>query len=163
MTAGQQEIDRPNALRRAAAWRAGVAALALLCVAIAPAHAQMGGPGRRGPSQEQPQRAPKQSAVPPGPVVIPQVWPRLDEGALLCKSRDDLVKYQKLTGSGGGTAGLAGCRLISKQLGIQIVDRDGPSRTQIVTTDDAKESGWTNAYLPSTPPATPNQGASTKK
>ena len=81
----------------------------------------------------------------------------------MCKSRDDLVKYQKLTGSGGSPAGLAGCRLISKQLGIQIVERDGPSRTQIVTTDDAKESGWTNAYLPSTPPAAATQGSGTKK
>jgi hypothetical protein len=31
--------------------------------------------------------------------------------------------------------------------------RDGPSRTQIVTTDASKETGWTNSYLPSTPPS----------
>src|SRR5712671_6291162 len=67
-----------------------------------------------------------------------------------------LVRYQTQianSASATTTAGQASdCHTISKQTGIQILDHDGPSRTQIVTTDESKETGWTNSYLPSTPP-----------
>ena len=43
-------------------------------------------------------------------------------------------------------ATLSGSRLASR-----ILAHDGPSRTQIVTTDESKETWWTNSYLPSTP------------
>ena len=33
-------------------------------------------------------------------------------------------------------------------------DGDGPSRTHVVSAGDTKQTGWTNAYLPSTPPTT---------
>ena len=79
----------------------------------------------------------------------------------MCKSRDDLVRYQTqiANGASGATAGLApDCHIIRKQTGIQILARDGPSRTQIVTTDQSKETGWTNSYLPSTPPPSVAKG-----
>jgi hypothetical protein len=31
---------------------------------------------------------------------------------------------------------------------LQLLAHDGPSRTQIVTTDESKETWWTNSYLP---------------
>jgi hypothetical protein len=34
----------------------------------------------------------------------------------------------------------------------QILDRDGPSRTHVVATDETKQTGWTNNYLPFEPP-----------
>jgi hypothetical protein len=86
---------------------------------------------------------------------VPEIWPRLEDGALICKSRDDLVRYQTQIGNGASTttAGQASaCHTIQKQTGIQILGHDGPSRTQIATTDESKETGWTNSYLPSTPP-----------
>jgi len=147
--------DRP---RRSLSY-AALAAL-LLVGWTASAEAQMGGRGRR--QHDEPQQTSKQPSAPKGPVVIPEVWPRLDEGAVLCKTRDDLTRYQRQMA--GATPGeTAGCHAIKKQTGIQILDHDGISRTQVVTTDDAKETGWTNAYLPSTPPPSIIKGTTAAK
>jgi hypothetical protein len=128
-------------------------ALMLLLGAMASTHAQIGGGhGRRQTDQQQ---TPQKSQVPTPLPAVPEIWPRLENGALICKSRDDLVRYQTQIANSASatTAGQApDCHTIQKQTGIQILDHDGPSRTQIVTTDDSKESGWTNSYLPSTPP-----------
>jgi hypothetical protein len=129
-------------------------ALVLLLAAMAPAAAQIsggGGHGQRG-QQQTPQQSPTPTPTIPN---VPEPWPRLEGGALLCKSRDGLVKYQTDIGKGTGVIAAqldTDCHSIRKQTGIQILDRDGPSRTQVVTTDDAKETGWTNTYLPDTPP-----------
>jgi hypothetical protein len=133
---------------------AGSMALLLLLVATASAHAQLGGGhGRR---QRDQQQTPQTSQAPKPLPARPEIWPRLEGGALICKSRYDLVRYQTQianSASATTTTGQASdCHTISKQTGIQILDHDGPSRTQIVTTDESKETGWTNSYLPSTPP-----------
>jgi len=52
---------------------------------------------------------------------------------------------------------------IRKPTGIQILDHDGPSRAQIVTTDESKETGWTNSYRPSTPPLPVAKGSGAGK
>jgi len=133
--------------------------LMLLLLGIAPAaEAQYGGSGRFGRQQEPP--ATSQPAPPPAPKpkeleAVPEPWPRLEAGALLCKSRDDLLKFQTriADGANAATAEQAlDCHKLRKQTGIQILDHDGPSRTEVVTTDKAKETGWTNTYLPATPP-----------
>lgn len=115
-----------------------------------------GGPmgGGRGNHQGQALKAPP--PAPPAPVA-PEPWPRLDVGAIFCKSRDDLVTYQTQTTNGGaGSSQPVSCTLIHALTAIQILDRDGPSRTHVVTTDASKQSGWTNAYLPATAPASAN-------
>jgi hypothetical protein len=126
-------------------------ALMLLLGAMASTHAQIGGGhGRRQSNQQQ---APQKSQVPTPDV--PEIWPRLEDGALICKSRDDLARYQTQIANSASatTAGQApDCHTIRKQTGIQILGHDCPSRTQIVTTDESKETGWTNSYLPSTSP-----------
>ena len=135
-------------------------ALLLLLGAIASAHAQIGGGHGRGQRNQQQTPQPQQSPAPPEPVV-PEIWPRLEDGAVICKSRDDLVRYQTQIANSASatTAGQApACHTIRKQTGIQILDHDGPSRTQIVTTDESKETGWTNSYLPSTPPPSVAKG-----
>jgi hypothetical protein len=137
-------------------------ALALLLTvgAAASAEAQFGGnnrvmrPDTTRPQQPQPESRP--APIPtPTPKAAPEPWPRLEVGALFCKSRDDLVKYQTKLAD-GASAAVAGqaldCRVLRKQTGIKILDHDGPSRTQIVTTDAANETGWTNAYVPTTTP-----------
>jgi hypothetical protein len=103
--------------------------------------------GRRGQSNGQTQQAP---ALPPLPVVRAP-WPRLDSGAILCKSRDDLVSYQKLAAGGAGTGQKPDCRVIEQPLAIQILDRESVARTEVAVTGAAKQTGWTDAYLPSTP------------
>jgi hypothetical protein len=142
-----------NAARARLPWRRLAAALLLLLGAMASAHAQIGGGhGRRQKNQQQ---TPQQSPAPTAAPAVPEKWPRLEDGALICKSRDDLVRYQTQIANAANatTAGPApDCHTIRKQTGIQILDHDGPSRTQIVTTDESKETGWTNSYLPSTPP-----------
>jgi hypothetical protein len=138
-------------------------ALLLLLGAMALAHAQIGGShgARREKDQQQQSPAPMPSVA-----AVPEIWPRLEDGALLCKSRDDLVRYQTQIAN-GATAIIAGpapdCHTIRKQTGIQILDHDGPSRTQIVTTDETKETGWTNSYLPSTPPPSGAKGSGARK
>jgi hypothetical protein len=90
----------------------------------------------------------------------------LEEGALICKSRDDLVRYQAQIANGPNATppGQApDCHTVRKQTGIQILTHDGPSRTQIVTTDESKETWWTNSYLPSTPPASVAKGGAQGK
>lgn len=136
----------------------GLALTLLLVVGIAPAaQAQFGNSGHFGRQQDPttPQPAPQPVPKLKELEVAPEPWPRLEVGALLCKSRDDLVKYQTKIADGANTATAEqtlDCRKLRKQTGIQILDHDGPSRTQVVTTDKAKETGWTNTYLPATPP-----------
>jgi hypothetical protein len=141
-----------NAAPASLSWRRRAMALMLLLGATVSAHAQFGG-GHGGRQNDQ-QQTPQKSQAPTPQPALPEIWPRLEDGALICKSRDDLVRYQ--TGNSASATTTAGqapdCHTISKRTGIQILDHDGPSRTQIVTTDESKETGWTNSYLPSTPP-----------
>src|SRR6201988_5045397 len=128
----------PSNAARARLPRRGLAvAVLLLLGATASAHAQIGGGhGRRQNDQQQsPQQSPQRSPAPTTPF-LPEIWPRLEEGALICKSRDDLVRYQTQIahGSSATTPGQApDCHTIRKQTGIQILAHDGPSRTQVVT------------------------------
>ena len=166
-TIGMDDVKprRPpgNAARARLPWRGLAMALLLLLGAMASAHAQIGGShGRR---QNNKQQTPQQSPAPTTPF-LPEIWPRLEEGALICKSRDDLVRYQTqiANGSSATTPGQApDCHTIRKQTGIQILAHDGPSRTQIVTTDESKETWWTNSYLPSTPPPSVAKGSGAGK
>jgi len=149
-----------NPARARLSWRRLAMVMLMLFGAITSAHAQFGGGGYGGRQKNQ-QQTPQQSPAPTGTPSLPEIWPRLENGALLCKSRDDLVRYQTqmANGASGATAGQApDCHTIRKRTGIQILARDGPSRTQIVTTDQSKETGWTNSYLPSTPPPSVAQG-----
>jgi hypothetical protein len=143
----------------------------LLFGAMASAHAQTGRGhgGRQQDRQETPPQTQQKTPAPPAPATpaaVPEPSPRLDVGALLCKSRDDLVKYQTqiADGASAATAGrVSGCHTIGKQTGVQILDSDGPSRTEIVTMDESKQTGWTNSYLPSTPAPTVSKGAGAGK
>ena len=149
-----------NAARARLPWRGLAVALLLLLGAMASAHAQIGGGHFGGLKNQQQTPQPQQPPAPPEPAV-PEVWPRLENGAIICKSRDDLVRYQTqiANGSSATTPGQPpDCHTIRKQTGIQILAHDGLSRTQIATTDESKETGWTDSYLPSTPPPSVAQG-----
>ncbi len=128
--------------------------LLLMAGSAVSAHAQMGmgggqmGGGRGGRHQGQQQQ---QQAAPPPPPVVPEPWPRLDSGAILCKSQDDLARYQAqaVADPDAGVPGPApDCHLIQQRVAIRILERNGLSHAHVVTTDKTAQSGWTNAYLP---------------
>lgn len=95
----------------------------------------------------------------PGAPVVqvpPQIWPRLDPGAVLCRTEGDLERLvANRTGEPGG--GPADCRLISQPTGIQILHREGPGRTEVQVTKGRGEkigqTGWTDSWLPPRPPS----------
>lgn len=125
-------------------------ALPLVTILLVPcaAHAQMGGHGRHGGGQSATQATP---ALPPLPAE-PVVWPRLDPGAILCRTRDALTDEQNRLRD-NNPAGLAsGCRIVQDVTAIKILERDGPGQTQVALTDGG-ETGWTNTFLPAEPPA----------
>jgi hypothetical protein len=140
-------------------------ALVLLLGGVGSANAQMGGGpmgGGHGNRQKNQQKALQQTPAPPPPAAIPEPWPRLDIGAVLCKSRDDLTSYQTQAMAGPDVAApehAPDCRIVQKRIAIKIMDRDGPSRTRVTSTDATKQTGWTNAYLPSNP--SPSIGTAT--
>ena len=104
-----------SAARAHLPWRGPAMTLLLLLGAMASAHGQIGGGhGRRQNNQQQ---TPQQSPAPTTPF-LPEIWPRLEEGALICRSRDDLVKYQTQIANGSSAAALAqapDCHTIRKQ------------------------------------------------
>ena len=75
----------------------------------------------------------KKAPPPPPPRAPPTVWPRLDPGAVLCRTEDDLDRHAaNMTArvSGGATM-TADCRIIARPIGIQILSRQGPGHTQV--------------------------------
>jgi hypothetical protein len=77
------------------------------------------------------------------------VWPRLDPGAVLCKTEGDL---QRLAAFRRGEPGdRPNCQLIQSPTAIQIEHRAGPGRTQVSLTDQKGVDGWTDAWLPDKP------------
>ena len=95
-------------------------------------------------------------AAPPPPAVRaqPTVWPRLDPGAVFCRTADDLERHAyNMTArvSGGGTMA-ADCRIIPQPTGIQIVNRHGLGRTEVKMNGGDNAVGWTDAWLPEKAP-----------
>ncbi|HET8997542.1 MAG TPA: hypothetical protein VFN42_12815 [Acetobacteraceae bacterium] len=92
----------------------------------------------------------------PGPPPVkakPPPWPRLDTGAVLCRTPADLARLAAIrAGSAGG--GPADCRVITQPTPITIVQRDGPGRTEVRLTGDGSDAtGWTDVWLPHNPPS----------
>ncbi len=85
--------------------------------------------------------------VSPTPAVLP---PHLERGALVCTSREDLVRYQAaLVDRAAAAASPApDCHTVIDRVFVNVVGRDGPSRTQVSLAGQASEVAWTNAYLP---------------
>ncbi len=94
---------------------------------------------------------PKGKGGAPDVRVTPAVWPRLDPGAVLCRSADDLARLAA-NRSGGAGGGPADCRIINMPTGIQIMQRQGPGRTQVQVTSGTRQVGWTDAWLPDKAP-----------
>jgi len=102
---------------------------------------------RRAQSGDQP----KQAAV-AEPHAGPEPWPRLDPGAVFCRTADDLRQHLAAITArldGNGTAAEApGCSVIRDQTAIVIVAREAPGRTQVRMSNAPGDTGWTDAFLP---------------
>jgi hypothetical protein len=132
-------------------------------LAAAPALAQSGGgppdagqPGgihQRGRSNT----GGNKPANPPLPPIkaAPEPWPRLDPGAMLCRSKDALKQYQEAMATATGDEQPpipADCARVLVPTPISIVQRDGPSRVEVKSTKPPERDGWTDAWLPDKQP-----------
>ncbi|HEY0422580.1 MAG TPA: hypothetical protein VGC82_04580 [Rhodopila sp.] len=93
---------------------------------------------------------------PPGPPDVrttPLAWPRLEPGAVLCRSEADLNRLARRR-AGEATDGPVDCQTMRAPTAITIVQRAGPGRTEVKPTDPrVAASGWTDAWLPEKAPA----------
>jgi hypothetical protein len=80
----------------------------------------------------------------------PDVWPRLDPGAVLCKTEDDLSRLA--ASRRGEQVARPNCQMIRAPTAIQIERRAGLGRTQVALTDQNGLEGWTDAWLPDRAP-----------
>ena len=83
----------------------------------------------------------------------PLAWPRLDPGAVICRSESDLSRLVARR-RGEPVEGPVDCQIIHAATGITIVQRKAPGMTQVTTTNPAAGgAGWTDAWLPDKAPA----------
>jgi hypothetical protein len=86
------------------------------------------------------------------PTIKPRadVWPRLDPGAVLCKTEDDLLRLA--ASRRGEQVATPNCQMIRTPTAVQIQRRAGLGRTQVSLTDQNGIAGWTDAWLPDRAP-----------
>jgi hypothetical protein len=83
-------------------------------------------------------------------------WPRLDPGAIFCRTRDDLDAHHRavqarLDGQPVSALGSPNCRVVGAPTAIDVVTRAAPSATEVRLKGD-EDTGWTDTWLPSTAP-----------
>ncbi len=82
----------------------------------------------------------------------PLAWPRLDAGAVLCRSEDDLSRLARRR-SGQAVDGPVECQVVRVPTPITIVQRKTPGQTEVKpTTGQPWTDGWTDAWLPDKAP-----------
>ena len=90
---------------------------------------------------------------PPDVKVQPLAWPRLDPGSVLCQSEADLNRLG-LRRAGETVDGPIDCQIMRAATGIAILQRKGPGKTEVKTSDPkVPATGWTDAWLPEKAPA----------
>ena len=78
----------------------------------------------------------------------PLAWPRLDPGAVVCRTEADLDKLGERR-HGQHVDGPIDCQIVRAATAISIVQRSGPGRTEVKASDPKADwSGWTDAWLP---------------
>jgi hypothetical protein len=97
-----------------------------------------------------------QPARHPAMTIKPEPWPRLDTGAVLCRSAEDLQRRSsliraQLDGGPPAPASTAACPLVRTPTPIEVVARRGLGQTQVRVKADGT-LGWTDAYLPDKSP-----------
>jgi hypothetical protein len=124
--------------------------VALGCLGAGAAQAQ--GMGRR----PQPNRGLGMPAALPEPTTSAgNIGTRLEPGAVLCRTSEELQRRQAAMVAQGAAQAAddaatlpAGCYLVGTRTPVEIVERRGYGRTQVKTLGRSSETGWTDAYLP---------------
>ncbi len=85
----------------------------------------------------------------------PLAWPRLDPGAVLCRTEADLDKLGARR-RGEAVDGRIDCQTIRAATAVSILHRNGPGRAEVKINDPKADatsvSGWTDAWLPDKSP-----------
>jgi hypothetical protein len=135
------------------------ASLVLASLALPPAASAQGIPGA--PDLNSRRGAGNGSATPnrPEPLLSTAArvpWPRLDQGAVVCRTRDDLRMHAEVIQARARGTPYAGpapdCRILGTPVAIDIVTRESPAATEVKLKDPPVGTGWTDTYLPSRPP-----------
>lgn len=96
-----------------------------------------------------PGQVPRSSLAPLDPVV--QAWPRLEPGAVLCQSQQDLSRRAALLSKPESDDGARpDCHLVARAMGVTVLHYAGPGATQVRITRTG-ETGWTDSWLPDKP------------
>lgn len=83
----------------------------------------------------------------------PQAWPRLDPGAVLCRTAGDLDRLSARR-HGEAVDGPVDCQVIRNPTAVSITQRNGPGRTEVkLTAAKTDDTGWTDAWLPAKAPS----------
>jgi hypothetical protein len=113
-----------------------------------------GGHQRHGRAQQGPRR------VAPVLAPLPQVrdpWPRLDAGALLCRTEAELQQHQAATAvrlAGGTAAEPSGCQFVQAMTPVTVAERDGLSRTEVrLQGASGPQLAWTDEVIPEERPS----------
>jgi len=114
----------------------------------------IGGRGRSGNGPSAPQGGPP--AAPRLPTTARLPWPRLDPGAVVCRTRDDLRLHAEVIQARADGTTYAGafpdCRVIDVAVPIDILTRESPAATEVKLKEKSATTGWTDTWLPTQPP-----------
>jgi hypothetical protein len=129
-------------------------ALALSCLTAMPAFAQAPPDGDSHVRLDAPgmlERKPRPGL--PDVKAQPLTWPRLDRGAVICRSESDLSRLAARR-RGEAVDGSLDCQIMRAATGVSILRLQGPGMTEVQTNDpSAGGTGWTDAWLPDKPPS----------
>lgn len=136
--------------------KAGRTLLLLACAALladpAAGWAQSAGGSGRGGRRGDRGGGPAQAEAPLNvPVAAKPPRTRLEAGALLCRTEEDLQGHQAAVAArldGHPTQEPGGCHRLSAVTAVSIVERHGPARTEVRLPDPAETVGWTDAVVP---------------
>jgi hypothetical protein len=122
--------------------------VALCCLAATTAQAQTPGAARR-PTGNRNLSMP--GALPEPTTTAGNVGIRLEPGAVLCRTSEELQRRQAALAALGADEQPtlpAGCFLVGARTPVEVLERRGYGRTQVKTLGRTSETGWTDAYLP---------------
>jgi hypothetical protein len=104
-------------------------------------------------------KAPKPPSAADDPSLVhrpAEHWPWLEPGTVVCHTQDELDRYRasvaaRLDGQSAPSL-VAECRRLTRRTPIDIADRHGPATTEIHLYNDAKQTAWTDVWLPAQRP-----------
>ena len=133
--------------------RASLVSLALLAVpglAAAQSSGSMFAPGGMRFGETPSTRAKPKSTAPQGPTLKPDPRQRLDAGALLCRTEEDLQQHEAAVSArldGKDAPEPVGCRPVRFMTPVGVISRHGPARTQVRVPGPPEQIGWTDAVV----------------